>query len=400
MATNEILKFCETDTSTNLLSQVDYTSDPQRLIGNQPGVARAQLVNKVLRQTSLMSASVAQYLYDNNISVLDTDSSATIATNINSAINAQVSAGFVSLTASQSLGGVKTFTSFPVTPSSAPTTDYQAANKKYVDDSANAIATTSGSTGVRQTVQYASVDSSGAANFMSAGTGLSVNIAASSTNIVIHSAGGKKSLDRIGVISADTSVAGLTNATTNYIYATIGTNGSVTLGSTTLAPIYQFAGAASITNGQFTFNIAQMTGFVGNGSTSSQAYQVFLGEAIAAGGVITSAISYALNGIYSSDWFNVVPLTLYTKNHNLGTIEFTQSIEYKVATADAAFAVGDIAELSYATLASNTSVTSAQKTKNAYSIRTYQNTFVAMSPSLTTILKSDGAYRMFIKRKF
>jgi hypothetical protein len=32
------------------------------------------------------------------------------------------------------VAGIKTFSSFPVTPNSAPTTDYQAANKKYVDD--------------------------------------------------------------------------------------------------------------------------------------------------------------------------------------------------------------------------------------------------------------------------
>lgn len=42
---------------------------------------------------------------------------------------------YVDLTTNQSVGGVKTFTSFPVTPSSAPTADYQTANKKYVDDS-------------------------------------------------------------------------------------------------------------------------------------------------------------------------------------------------------------------------------------------------------------------------
>lgn len=36
----------------------------------------------------------------------------------------------------QTLAGVKTFSSFPVTPSAAPTTDYQVANKKYVDDNA------------------------------------------------------------------------------------------------------------------------------------------------------------------------------------------------------------------------------------------------------------------------
>lgn len=40
----------------------------------------------------------------------------------------------VDLSSNQNIGGVKTFTSFPVTPSSAPTQNYQVANKKYVDD--------------------------------------------------------------------------------------------------------------------------------------------------------------------------------------------------------------------------------------------------------------------------
>ena len=43
---------------------------------------------------------------------------------------------YVALTGDQTVAGVKTFSSFPVTPSSAPTTDYQVANKKYVDDNA------------------------------------------------------------------------------------------------------------------------------------------------------------------------------------------------------------------------------------------------------------------------
>jgi len=34
----------------------------------------------------------------------------------------------------QTINDTKTFTTFPVTPSSAPTTNYQVANKKYVDD--------------------------------------------------------------------------------------------------------------------------------------------------------------------------------------------------------------------------------------------------------------------------
>ena len=41
---------------------------------------------------------------------------------------------YVNSAGDESIAGVKTFTSFPVTPSSAPTTNFQMANKKYVDD--------------------------------------------------------------------------------------------------------------------------------------------------------------------------------------------------------------------------------------------------------------------------
>ena len=41
----------------------------------------------------------------------------------------------------QTIYGVKTFDSFPVTPSSSPTTDYQVANKKYVDDTTSGVTT-------------------------------------------------------------------------------------------------------------------------------------------------------------------------------------------------------------------------------------------------------------------
>lgn len=41
----------------------------------------------------------------------------------------------VSKTGDETITGIKTFSSFPITPSSPPTTNYQIANKKYVDDS-------------------------------------------------------------------------------------------------------------------------------------------------------------------------------------------------------------------------------------------------------------------------
>lgn len=43
---------------------------------------------------------------------------------------------YVALTGDQNIDGVKSFLDFPLTPSSAPTDDYQVANKKYVDDTA------------------------------------------------------------------------------------------------------------------------------------------------------------------------------------------------------------------------------------------------------------------------
>lgn len=64
MATNEILPFASTDTGTNLLTQAEYTSDAQRTTGNQPGIARSKLVNKALRQASLLSAGLAEFIAD------------------------------------------------------------------------------------------------------------------------------------------------------------------------------------------------------------------------------------------------------------------------------------------------------------------------------------------------
>lgn len=62
---NKILEFCATDTGTNLLTDAAYAADAQRPIGNQPGIARSPLVNKSLRQTSVIAAALAQFIADN-----------------------------------------------------------------------------------------------------------------------------------------------------------------------------------------------------------------------------------------------------------------------------------------------------------------------------------------------
>ena len=59
-----------------------------------------------------------------------------LTNNPHSVTAAQASA--VALTGNETVAGTKTFSSFPVTPSSAPTSDYEVGNKKYTDDNTTA----------------------------------------------------------------------------------------------------------------------------------------------------------------------------------------------------------------------------------------------------------------------
>ena len=70
--TNEILPFAPQATValSEILSLAEYTTDSQRLRGNQPGIARLELVNTVLKQTSHMTAGLAQFIanrYDGGV---------------------------------------------------------------------------------------------------------------------------------------------------------------------------------------------------------------------------------------------------------------------------------------------------------------------------------------------
>lgn len=73
MALNSILTFAQTDTGTNIETQAAYLAASDRLAGNQPGVARSKLVNKALKQTSLMAAGLGQFIArGQGIDVVDT----------------------------------------------------------------------------------------------------------------------------------------------------------------------------------------------------------------------------------------------------------------------------------------------------------------------------------------
>ena len=143
---------------------------------------------------------------------------------------------------------------------------------------------------VRQTVLSGPFTSTGASDF--GGSTGSTTVTMTGT-LTLSAAGGFNtagSVDRAGAVT-NASWTGLSTNGTMFLYLDVAANGTCTTGSTTLAPINQQGGTPSITNGQHTFIISEMKMYVGNGSTTSQVYRVFVGQVTVSSSVV-SAISW------------------------------------------------------------------------------------------------------------
>jgi len=90
--------------------------------------------------------------------------------------------------------------------------------------------------GVRQTIQSASVDGNGFPNFCAAGVDLSVNIFATAELIKIHAAGGDT--NRLVKLLADMTISGLAANALNYCYFDVAADGTITGGATVVPPEY------------------------------------------------------------------------------------------------------------------------------------------------------------------
>lgn len=203
--------------------------------------------------------------------------------------------------------------------------------------------------GVRQTVQTGPVTIGGLPNFMpatSSGASVSSQNITASAPLVVSAAGGNS--DRTGSATANLSWTGLTvtNTVINFGYVDIASNGTMTTGVTTQAPVYQQGGTPATTSGLTTFNIGEMRGYTGNGSTAPQSYRVFLWEGTGNGTNVANIVAYAYNGLYSSTWTATLPTvnTLITASHNIGIGDggCIARIELQCTTTDAGFAVGDV----------------------------------------------------------
>ena len=243
-------------------------------------------------------------------------------------------ANSVKLTENQAIDGVKTFTSSPIVPT--PTTNFQASTKKYVDDKFSLTPFVP----ARQTVLNGAV-SNGLPAF--GGVTGSSTLTASNGSITATCSDGLN--NRIGTI-LNPSWSGLSTNGIMYLYLDIATDGTCTTGSTTLAPIYQFGGTYSTVNGQFTYNIQEAIGKVGNGTVANQVYRVFIGEVAVSGNVVTAITWYAVQGRYDSDWTNTLPASAVqiVKSHNLGIIPNDVKMTIKCLTSDLNYSIGDIVD--------------------------------------------------------
>ncbi len=206
---------------------------------------------------------------------------------------------------------------------------------------ADGNAQTYASVPVRQTILSGTVDINGQSAFGGSTGGTTVTANASSGILVATASSGVS--NRTGSITNPVWNGLSTNGTT-YLYLDIAANGTCTTGSTPLAPVYQWGGTYSITAGQNTFNIQEMTMKVGNGSTVTQVYRVFVGEVTIAGGVVTAITWYALMGRYVST-FSAWPAlsTAISQNSNIGITATIEPIIEAICTiTEAGWAVGDI----------------------------------------------------------
>lgn len=209
-------------------------------------------------------------------------------------------------------------------------------------------------TGRRQTVAAGPVSTAGLPTFLPSTNGaLSLtaqNITATARFVATAANGwdwqGRPS-DRIGVSLTNLAWTGLTAsraaATPNFLYVVVNADGTLTTGSTILPPIYQHGGTPATTDGQFTFNIAEMKGYLGNGSTAPETHVVFVGEAATDGSGVISTVAYAYNGRFVSAFTTTLPgaATFTSANHNLGVKPNVAKFIVENVTPEHGYSAGD-----------------------------------------------------------
>jgi hypothetical protein len=255
---------------------------------------------------------------------------------------------------------------------------------------------------VRQTVSTGPVSTSGLPTLFP-GTSSSLSLAtqnvSSTVPLVANAAQGYNASGAVNyafMATSNVTWSSLSASHTNYLYinALAGTTGA-----TILQPIYQFGGTPSATSGQFTFNIGQMIGYLGNGTAAVATPIVFVGEAVAATSTITSTVAYAYNGLYNSPLTAVTGADSFVSlNHNLGVPPaFFFDVWHLVClTGNLSYVSGDESSLGAMSNVTNSASTLAGQANigNGISI------IPKGGANPTTITAADWNFRLVVRRNF
>ena len=269
--------------------------------------------------------------------------------------------------------------------------------------------------GRRQTVSAGPVSAAGLPNFLPATTTGTLTLQTSNVSptypLVATAAAGWSNasgapVDAIGVTTGPLSWTGLAAnraaATPNFLYLTV-SGGGLATGSTLLPPIYQFGGTPAVTSGQFTFNIAEMRGYLGNGTSAPQVNLVMVGEAATGTSAILSTVPYAYNGFYDSGWTPTLSNSGLTASCNVGAEPSLYVTKYVICctTADLGYSVGDVLINDVFAGGTNSSPIVPYATRNTVGIPVVVNqaAIVKTSGSMTTqATLSSWKYKLIAER--
>ncbi len=200
--------------------------------------------------------------------------------------------------------------------------------------------------GSRQTVLNGSIDTNGLPNALSIGSGLAVTLTASSTPFLLSFASGfdgNGQIDYAGQINSNQTFSSLTASTTCFLYVDRNSStGALTLGFSTLTPIYSRATPTSPSTDQHWFSPAAYVMQRWNGSAWVAVQRVFVGEAVTGASTVTSVDTYAYSGLFATGWFAVTVSTNYSKKHYLGMTLADANALVSVFTSTSATGTSDV----------------------------------------------------------
>jgi hypothetical protein len=124
---NQSTTYTKTETDASFLTKVDKETDKSL-------ISDTEIARLLTMATNATSNQTDAYLLD-RANHTSTQAISTIV-GLQASLDAKANDNtVVKLTGDQTIAGIKTFTAFPVTPASLPTSQYEFANKQYVDNS-------------------------------------------------------------------------------------------------------------------------------------------------------------------------------------------------------------------------------------------------------------------------